>query len=50
MTRNVARYERMSLDQCADEPGEGSWSGDADGRLIDFFGEVIPTSTAAAGR
>src|SRR4051794_10200110 len=41
MTRNVVLYEIMSLDGFGDDPGEGEWFGDADGRLIDFLGDVI---------
>ena len=46
MSRNVVLYELMSLDGCADDPGEGDWFGDADERLIDFLGEVIATQDA----
>ncbi|WP_027861571.1 dihydrofolate reductase family protein [Marmoricola sp. URHB0036] len=46
MTRNVVLYELMSLDGCADDPGEGDWFGDADERLIDFLGETIATQDA----
>jgi dihydrofolate reductase len=39
--RNVVLYELMSLDGFADEPGEGQWFGDADGRLFDNLAEII---------
>jgi dihydrofolate reductase len=39
--RNVVVYELMSLDGFADDPGEGEWFGGADGRMIDFLGDVI---------
>ncbi|NMO91113.1 dihydrofolate reductase family protein [Actinomycetospora sp. TBRC 11914] len=39
--RSVVLYELVSLDGFADDPGEGEWFGDADGRMIDFLGEVI---------
>lgn len=51
MTRNVVLYELMSLDGYADDPGEGEWFGDADGRLMDFLADVIaPQDTILLGR
>jgi|SRR4051812_30777610 dihydrofolate reductase len=49
--RNVVLYELMSLDGVADEPGEGEWFIDADGRLMDNLAQVISTQdTILLGR
>ena len=44
--RNVVLYELISLDGFADDPGEGEWFGDADGRMMDFLGDVIARQDA----
>lgn len=44
--RKVVLYELISLDGVADEPGEGQWFGDADGRLMENLAEVIKTQDA----
>lgn len=49
--RQIVLYELMSLDGFADDPGEGEWFGDADGRLADFLGATIATQdTVLLGR
>lgn len=40
-SRAVVLYELMSLDGFADDPGEGEWFGDADGKLLEFLADVI---------
>jgi dihydrofolate reductase len=49
--RTVVLYELMSLDGVADEPGEGEWFIDADGRLMDNLTAVIANQdTVLIGR